>query len=156
MSKEQLLKFIAEAHKAGYAAGEAANKVKEKDGSTTITFQKDSWKYHDNYFGGEPYGGRETVFYEDSPVWMMVYYGRVDRSVEDFEGVYTLLQKVLKLAPEDNPYRGPKEFKEGEFEYKNSWRGDIEEFSGKEFIYKNQKEVYRAKYIGGFVNTRKE
>lgn len=156
MDKEHILKFITEAHKAGYATGEAANKFKEKDGSTTITYERGTWKYHDNYFGGEPFGGREIVFFENKPVWVMIYYGSMDKPVEDFKGVYAFLRKALKLVPEHNPYRGPKEFNEGEFEYKNTWRGDIEEFSGEEVIYQNQKEVYQAKYIGGLVDIRKE
>lgn len=156
MSKEELLKFIYKAHKAGYAAGEATNETKEKDGSTTIIYEEGSWKYYDNYFGGEPFGGREVVFLENRPVWMMAYYGRVDKSVEGFEKVYAFLQKSLKLAPEAAPFRGPKEFTEGEFEYKNNWQGGIEEFSGEEFIYQNKKEVYSAKYIGGFVDVRGE
>lgn len=37
---------------------------------------------NDNFFGGEPYGGREVVFYEEKPVWMMVYYGWVAEGIE--------------------------------------------------------------------------
>ena len=155
MDTKQLAKFIAEAHKAGYAAGEAANKVKEQDGSTTLTYGKGSWKYHDNYFGGEPFGGREVAFFENKPVWMMVYWGRVNESVKDFEGVYAFLQKALKLAPEKAPYRGPKEFTEGQFKYTNTWNGTIDDFSGQEEIYKNQEKVYEARYSGGLVDIRK-
>ncbi|OGY21892.1 MAG: hypothetical protein A2113_01020 [Candidatus Woykebacteria bacterium GWA1_44_8] len=156
MNKEHLLKFIVEAHKAGYAAGEAASEIKEKDGSTTVTYKKGSWKYHDNYFGSEPFGGREVIFYGNKPVWMMVYYGSVDKSIGDFERIYTFLQKSLKLAPKDNPYRGPREFEEAEFKYQNTWQGGIESFSGEEIIYQNEKGVYEATYIGGFVDVRKE
>ena len=156
VNKRQLLKFIAEAHKAGYAAGEAANKVKEQDGSTTLTYGKGSWKYHDNYFGGEPFGGREVAFFENKPVWMMVYWGRVNESVKDFEAVYTFLRKALKLVPEEAPYRGPKEFTDGQFKYTNAWKGSVGGFSGKESIYQNQEKVYETRYIGGFVDLRKE
>ena len=154
--KKQLLKFISESHKSGYATGDSANKIKEPDGSTTITYESGPWKYHDNYFGGEPYGGREVVFFKDKPVWMMTYYGRVDNSVKDFIRVYNFLQRALKLVPLDRPFRGPKELREGSFKYQNTWQGVVSGFSGKEVIYENEKVVYEANYTGGFVDIRKE
>ena len=32
-------------------------------GGVTIPYEKGDWKSHDNFFGGEPYGGRIIVFY---------------------------------------------------------------------------------------------
>ena len=57
--------------------------------------------------------------------------------------------------PEDYPYRGPKELKEEKFVYKNQWQGDLDDYSGEEIIFMNNKEAYRAKYIGGLVDQRK-
>lgn len=34
-----------------------------KDNSRTIEYENGDWRYHDKYFGGEPYGGREIVHY---------------------------------------------------------------------------------------------
>lgn len=73
--KKDLQQFLLEANKSGYAGGKVKQWIKEKDGSTTILFEKNEWKSHDNFFGGEPYGGRTIVFYKDKPFWMMVYYG---------------------------------------------------------------------------------
>ncbi|HCU70338.1 MAG TPA: hypothetical protein DIC35_01115 [Candidatus Moranbacteria bacterium] len=83
MEIEKLCEFLVKAKKATYAAGDAAQKAKEKDQSTTIIFEERDWKYHDNYFGGEPYGGREVVFFQNKPVYMMVYYGWVNEKAED-------------------------------------------------------------------------
>lgn len=71
MDKEALRQFLIDSNKAGYATGKERAWVKEPDGSTSIPFVKDMWRSHDNYFGGEPYGGRVVVFYEGKPVWMM-------------------------------------------------------------------------------------
>jgi len=74
----QLKQFILDASHNTYASEDVNLRQKQADNSTTIVYEKDNWKYHDNYFGGEPYGGREVVFYDNKPVWMMVYYGWVE------------------------------------------------------------------------------
>lgn len=157
MNKEQLCQFIAEANvKVGYASGRTDTWIKEADGSTTISYESGSWRYHDNFFGGEPYGGREVVSFENKPVWIMIYYGWVEPHVTNIKEVYDFLQKALKLGPEDLPLRGPEELKEGNMRYANTWQGDIEGFFGEEVIYLHEEKIYRAKYLGGLVDQRPE
>lgn len=153
MNKEALRQFLIDANKAGYAGGEEKKWIKELDGSTTIPFEKGSWKSHDNFFGGEPYGGRTIVFYEGKPYWTMVYYGWVAEGVES-NPVYGVLRNALMQMPEDYPFRGPNEYKEGEFTYINSWKGKVERFSGEEQITQSGKLIYKANYLGGFVDQR--
>jgi len=111
---------------------------------------------HDNFFGGEPWGGREVVFFKEQPAWIMVMYGSVDSSLDDFETVYKFLQKALLNQPVALPLRGPKVFQEGDFIYKNKTEGNLENFSGEEDIYKNKKRIYKMIYNGGLVDQRKE
>jgi len=75
MDEAALLRFLLDAGRRGYAAGGTAVKIQEADHSTTIVLDDGKWRFHDNYFGGEPYGGREIVFLDGRPVWMAVYYG---------------------------------------------------------------------------------
>jgi len=147
-------KFLIDSNKVGYAGGEEKKWIKEADGSTTIPFEKGEWKSHDNFFGGEPYGGRTIVFYRGEPYWLMVYYGRVGDKVET-DSVYGILRNALKQMPEDYPFRGPKEYKEKEFIYKNNWQGEVDKFSGEERIFQNGKPVYKANYVGGLVDQKK-
>jgi hypothetical protein len=156
IDKKELCKFLVEAKKSTYAAGDSANKIINDDKSTTLIFESGDWKYHDNYFGGEPYGGREVVFFKNKPVYIMTYYGRVDDSVSDINKVYGVLMDALKLIPEDKPYRGPEKYNSGDLSYVNIFTGEVNNFFGEETIFENGKEVYRAKYIGGFVDERKE
>lgn len=156
MNRDALRKFLVEANKAGYATGKYDRFVKEKDKSETIRYESGDFRSHDNFFGGEPYGGRYVVFYKGNPVWIMVYYGKVYESVKEFEPVYKFLQKALSLMPEELPLRGPKVLEEGKFKYVNGWEGDLEEFSGKEVISQNGLNIYNAKYMGGLVDVRKE
>jgi len=155
MKIESLKEFLIASNKAGYAGGEEKKWIKEPDGSTTIPFEKGLWKSHDNFFGGEPYGGRTIVFFEDKPVWIMVYYGRVEEGIEP-KPLYGILRNALAQMPEDYPFRGPKEYKEGEYAYTNSWQGEVDNFSGEEQITKAGILIYKANYIGGLVDQRKE
>jgi len=154
MNKEALRQFLIDSNKAGYAGGKEKKWIKELDGSTTIPFKKGSWRSHDNFFGGEPYGGRTIVFYEGKPYWMMVYYGWVEEGVET-NPVYAVLRSALKQMPEEYPYRGPKEYKDGEFTYVNNWSGEVDRFLGEERIIQGEKLIYRANYIGGLVDQKK-
>ena len=92
---KQLNQFLVKAKKSTYAAGEKARKTIEKDKSTTLIFKDNDWSYYDNYFGGEPFGGREVVFFKNKPVYIMVYYGQIVKEVKDFKKIYSILQNAL-------------------------------------------------------------
>ena len=153
---QNLKESLVKAKKSTYASGDVSKKVVGSDKSTTLIFEDGDFKYHDNYFGGEPYGGREVVFFKGEPIYMMVYYGLVSEEITDFRGVYRILQKALSLIPEDKPYRGPKKYIEGDYSYLNNFIGEIDNFSGEESISYKGKEIYKARYIGGLVDQRKE
>lgn len=151
MNPEQLKQFLIKAKNAGYAAGGESVSNKEEDGSNSTRFEEGNLKFHDNWFGGEPFGGREILFYQGKPYWMMVYYGSDNQSAV---GTIPVLLKALSNPPAELPVRGPKLLKDGEYRYENNWSGGIEKFSGKEVIYYQGKQVYKANYIGGLVDQR--
>lgn len=152
---DELKSFLVKAKKATYASDDESAKIINEDKSTTLIFEDSDWKYHDNYFGGEPYGGREVVFFQGQPIYIMTYYGWVDEKAENVKEIYGVLQKALTLIPEDKPYRGPGELLEENYSYSNSFQGDVDNFSGEEIIKLGNQEVYRAKYMGGLVDQRK-
>jgi hypothetical protein len=153
MDLKQLKAFILEASHNTYASGNEGIKEKQKDESTTLVYSKGNWKFHDNYFGGEPYGGREVVFYKDKPVWMMVYYGWVVEGVNT-DRVYPLLTKALSKSTLEKPYRGPEEYIEGTSIYANDMEGDVENFRGEERIYDGEELLYIARYMGGLIDQK--
>lgn len=154
LDKDRLCEFLVEAKKSTYAAGSSRPEKSEKDFSTTLTFRDWNWKYHDNYFGWEPYGGREVVFFKGQPVYIMTYYWAVNSDVSDLKMIYSFLQEALRLIQLENPFRGPSEYKKDTLAYINNFTWEIDNFSGEEKIFLGWKEVYRAKYIGGFVDQR--
>ncbi|MFA5023014.1 MAG: DUF5680 domain-containing protein [Candidatus Paceibacterota bacterium] len=158
----ELEAFLDEANKSGYATGESPAWVKEADGSTTIAHEsKDGlWRYHDNFFGGEPYGGREVVFREGKAVWMMVYYGAITGDRLDKNKVYAFLRQALAQADPALPVRGPKFLPEKidghDWVYETSWSGDLTGFLGRESIKLDGQEIYYANYSGGPVDVTGE
>lgn len=156
MDLESIRKFLIAANKAGYAASGESKAHEEIDHSKSLIFKEGDFTSHDNWFGGEPYGGRSVVFYHNKPVWMIVYYGTVDPAFARLEAVYIFLRKALMSMPEVLPVRGPKKLVDGKWRYENNWDGDLGIFSGEEIIFYENKPVYEANYSGGFVDTRKE
>jgi Domain of unknown function (DUF5680) len=150
-----LLRFLRDAHRRGYAAGQDALTVREVDHSTTIAYESGEWRFHDNYFGGEPFGGREVAFLSGRPVWMAVYYGRVGDPGAEVQPVYSFLQHALLRAPEAFPFRGPEHFTEEPFTYRNARHGDVENFWGEEIIDHRGRRVYVGWYAGGLVDLRR-
>lgn len=146
-----LKQFIHDASRATYASGDESIKVKQPDGSTTIEYREDDWVFHDNYFGGEPYGGREVVFYQGKAMWMMVYYGFVHIEIGNAE-VYGVLMEALRHTTVEAPYRGPKLFEKDNWRYENKLEGEVGNFHGTEKIYRDGQCVYEASYIGGLVD----
>ena len=152
MDKKSLQEFLVAGNKAGYATGNENDWVKQADGSTTISFEQGDFLMHDNFFGGEPYGGRMVVFYQKKAVWMMVYYGFVFEGV-DTAPVYAMLRKALSQMPASCPLRGPHSISDKDLEYTNYWEGDILKFMGEEQIIRNDEGVYKATYAGGLIDV---
>ena len=149
---EKLKQFIIKAN-IPHATGTAVIH-KEKNGSHTITFSEGNWSMEDNFFGGEPYGGQQVIYYKKAPVWICVYYGRVHNTVFSPDKVYDFLRESLQHPPKEQPLRGPVSYKRGDLEYQNKIKGDVDNYSGKEVILENGKQIYWAKYLGGLVDQR--
>jgi len=156
MNIDTLREYLLKVAKEGYATNDEKAWKKEADGSTTITHSDGLWSMHDNFFGGEPYGGREVIFYEGKAVWIMTYYGKVMPEVNEIKKVYLFLQKALGQTDTNYPLRGPKLLEEENLKYENKWNGDLKEFNGEEKILEDGKVVYCAWYRGGFVDVRAE
>lgn len=151
MDGNELKTFIFSASRATYASGDESIKKKQSDGSTTIEYIEGNLKFHDNYFGGEPYGGREVIFRDGKAVWMMVYYGLVHAEIGNAQ-VYGFLTEALRNTTPETPYRGPAVYEKLDWKYENTLTGDVDHFSGIEKIYHEGVCVYEASYIGGLVD----
>jgi len=150
MNIEEIKNFLIRANRNGYG-NTSVKPSDENDGSHTISYKEVDWLFNDNYFGGEPFGGREVISYNNKAIWMMVYYGFViDMTIQ--ADVYRFLKKSLLNFTEDIPYRGPERLEDRDWLYINRIDGDFSNFSGEEVITFKNNEVYRAKYQGGLVD----
>ena len=144
---EELKAFLVRANMP--RADGTAKIVKEADGSRTITYTEGDYRMHDNFFGGEPYGGRLVIFYNERPVFIEVYYGTTNRPADE---VYAFLREALQHPSKANPFRGPAEYRNMNLTYRSSVEGDISNHTVKEYIYDEDKEVYSAVIMGGLVD----
>ncbi len=88
----------------------------------------------------------------------MAYQGQVEKGSSDefVEEIYSFLHKVMMKITKESPYRGPKEFKEGDFKYSFSYEGNLEFLIGRESILYKNKEVYFQNIMACLVVNQKE
>ena len=144
---EQLKQFLMKANMP-HATG-VAKVLKEADGSRSIEFVEGDYRMNDNFFGGEPYGGRLVIFYKMKPVFLEAYYGQTN-CPSDL--VYDFLREALQYPDNNHPFRGPEEYKKGNLTYKSITEGDVVSHTVKEYIYDGDEEIYKAVFVGGLVD----
>jgi hypothetical protein len=153
---DEIKEFLIFSAKNGYGNAQAKT-TDEADGSKTIEVANGNMRMHDNYFGGEPYGGREVIVKDGKPVWMMVYYGRVYESIGlSLQDVYGYLRQNLLNPDPQMPIRGPRQNQEGKWSYVAEINGDLTDFTCEEVIKYDGKIVYKAVFAGGLVDQQRE
>lgn len=154
-SSKELKTKLREFNLLGYADISAKYIDNGKNGKI-ITKQIGEYKYEDEFYGGEPYSGNETIWLNGKDIFRCVYWGKVEKGIK-FGDVYDFLRKALIKGPNNSlVHRGPSEFTEDKFKYTNICEGTIDEFKQTEKIFIDDKEVYIAYFFGGRVNTQKE
>lgn len=146
-----LNEFLVKAKANTYASSGEGKERKLEDGSKELAYQEEGWKYRDKYFGFNPFIGEEVVWRDDVVVWGMNYYGRIIDEKVPAKAVYEFLKKALGQVEQNRPFRGLKEFNEGEFNYANESKGAENNFEGTETIYWRGKKAYELRYHGGIV-----
>jgi hypothetical protein len=61
---------------------------------------------------------------------------------------------ILITQFKDKPFRGPDNFKNGDFEYINKIEGTVEKFEGEEIIFYKKQAVYKLSYHGGLIRVK--
>ena len=145
----ELSKFLVKAKIATYASEGEANERVLEDGAKELTFESDGYNYRDRYYGFNPFVGEEIVWKDDKIVWSMNYFGKILSDVVSAKEVYKFLQSAMRQVKEDRPFRGPNNFKSGDFEYIDESIGEVHNFTGTEKILFKGQEIYRLNYHGG-------
>lgn len=151
---EELKEFLIYSAQHGYGNDNRIER-KESDYSSTIEVSNDGFTMSDNYFGGEPYGGRTVISHKGQPTWIMVYYGGVVGDILGIGTIYPYLKEQLLNPDVIVPVRGPLNNKNDKFIYKLTVNGNLEEFSGLEEIYYEGELVFKTFIAGGLVDQKK-
>lgn len=147
MLPEDLVSFLLRAKTHTYAAGAAAVRS-SRPASHDLEFREEPYLYIDTYLGGFAFLGEEAVWKNGVALWGMNYYGRM-LIAEIPAGFSDFLKHALMLVPPEAPFRGPRLFKEGDFEFRCDWSGGLEAFTGEEFIFFNSQPIYQLNFHGG-------
>jgi hypothetical protein len=151
--------FLKKAKQETYANN--ANKPPRIEGCKEYIYHSDPWHYRDYYAGSALFGGMELVRFNNQPIWMMSYYGGILASTLVHvtthklteQEIFGFLKKALLLCPSELPLRGPEEFFEGSWCYKNMPQGSISNFFGHEVITCDNVIVYEQRYVGGVLHN---
>ena len=146
-----LTSFLLKAKLKTYATGGEGNERNLDDGTREMSYREGNFFYRDRYFGFNPFIGQEVVWENDKVVWAMNYYGMVTDESVSAGDVYHFLQKAMQHVGAERPFRGPDEYKDGDFLYKDASEGNLSQFSGEETIFFQNKQVYLLTYRGGKV-----
>jgi hypothetical protein len=152
-SLQELNHFIVKAKAATYVGdGEKAKSCRQ--GSHDLKFQEGTFSYLDSYFGGTDFIGQEVVYYENEPVWAMNYYGRIIEP-EKITAAETgqIIKESLSRMYKEGRFLGGFEHQTGSGTYTDTNQGELESFTGKEWITRNNVRVYELLYHGGLIKA---
>ena len=143
---KQIVEFLIRAKRATYA-GKGAETAPSRTGSHDLVYREDELMYYDTYLGGEKFAGEEALWISGVPCWSMNYVGRVIGG--PFSGDF--LKEALLRVPEEQPYRGPTCYSNGDYTYRCDTEGSFDWFQGKETIDFQGKTIYECFYHGGCI-----
>lgn len=148
-SQKQFIDFLIYVAEQGYAS-DTAQIDRLDDGSRDLVLEQNGFRFHDNWFGGEPFGGREVVSKAGQVLWMAVYYGSF---TADIEVGTKVLRAAMRKPDAELPVRGPKTYTENGYRYTYEWTGNINRFKSVEKIYQpSGTQIYQAEISGGLVD----
>ena len=143
---KRIIEFLIRAKKATYA-GKGAETASSRTGSHDLVYKEDDLMYYDTYLGGNKFAGEEALWISDKPYWSMNYVGRV--TGDNFSGDF--LKEALLRVPEDKPFRGPENYKNGDYEFNCIVTGEFEWFQGYETISYKGEQIYECYFHGGMI-----
>ncbi|MCK9292797.1 MAG: DUF5680 domain-containing protein [archaeon] len=145
--------FLVIAKKNTYASSRLTDFL-NKDGSKELVYEQDNYKYVDRYYGYNPFIGQEIVFENNNCIWGLNYFGEVLQSEIFEKEVYSFLKSALLKIENRSPLRGPNYYKENNLEYFSQSLGDVNRFSGKEYVDYKGKTIYRGLFSGGIIRKK--
>lgn len=148
-SLEELTTFLVKAKIETYASNDQSRLFKCEPGCKGAKYTVGDFQYRDRYFGEHNFRGEEIVWWKHTPIWGMNYFGVTDRTEEVPKEFPAFSMEAVRNVDKEMPFRGPKSYKKGEFEYLNNVEGTVRDFHGTEKILYRGREIYKLHYHGG-------
>jgi hypothetical protein len=102
--------------------------------------------------GESDFIGQEAVYYQHQVVWAMNYLGRILNPARITSAqAGAMIKTSLSRMYAEGRFLGGFEHTEGELTYVDSSDGDVEFFTGREWISRNGEVVYELVYHGGLI-----
>lgn len=151
--EQKLNDFIVRAKAATYVGDGERTKPSRLE-SKDLSHQEGSFYYLDSYFGTFDFIGEEIVYHQDQPVWGMNYFGRIIEP-EKITGaeVGKILQISLSEMYKEGRFLGGFEYTVDDCTYTDTSQGELEAFTGREWIARDGKVVYELVYHGGMIKS---
>lgn len=156
IDKDYLYKFIQKAGRSTYATSGVESVSYDKNGFKELNFKEGDYLYKDTYTGFFRSRGMEIVTLKNTPIWSASYGGGMMVDGADFAIKTFDFLKLAFLTDEAGfqTFRGPHLLQKDKWVYKYKQDGDIEEFSGYEEIYFEEKLVFFHRMIGGLIKQK--
>jgi len=132
----------------------------QRFGFKELEFKQGDWEYRDSYTGYTQSWGQEIVWLKGKPFWTQIYGGGMEKEFQNkfifAHQTFNFLKKALSAGEKKQEFqpRGPKEFKDKEWQYACTWEGDITKFKGNEKISHKEKLVFTHNFIGGLILSK--
>lgn len=148
---DELHAFIIHAKQATYV-GSGQKLLPYRLGSHDLQFSEGDWAYHDSYLGESDFIGQEAIYYQKQIVWAMNYFGRIlDAAQITSPQAGELIKTSLTKLYTEGRFLGGFEHTEGDLTYVDTNEGDVEFFTGREWIDRRGEKVYDLIYHGGLI-----
>jgi len=150
-SLDELNAFIIKAKAATYV-GDGAEIPPLRPGAHDLEFREEPFLYRDSYFGGTDFLGQEVVYFNESPIWAMNYYGRIlDSHRITAATAGKIIRESLSKLYDEGRFLGGYRNVVDDYEYYDTNRGDFTSFTGKEWINLGKVKIYELVYHGGLI-----
>lgn len=151
---QKLTQFHKRASESTYA-GNGKYVEPQRPGFNELIYEENDLKYRDSYCGFFQSWGEEVIWQNNEVIWTCLYGGGMKNKFhgdkEFASQTFEFLKKAMKAKEESFSPRGPKYFKDEDYEYSAYWSGDISNYSGNEKILYKGEIVFTHTFFGGLV-----
>lgn len=148
-----LKEFLVAARKNTWASGGGKESSARTGSEGRFVFEKEGWRYEDEFFGGKLFQGEEIVYLNDRPVWGMVYAGGIPAEAEvDSETEFEFLKQALVTYVDKARFPGQVKFAKEERVYISDFVGSLDLFLGREIVRLKGKITHEVFFTGGKID----